>query len=488
MSLQENMKKQSRFRTWFQAAWFALTNGYLRGYTSGKIFVGVTKSVCVPGLNCYSCPGAIGACPIGSLQAVIGSRDYRISLYVFGLLSAFGVFFGRLICGWMCPFGLVQDLLYKIKTKFKKKNLPGHKYLRWIRFVILIVFVILLPAFVVNAAGMGKPKFCEFICPSGMLMGGIPLTIISEGFRSAIGLRFWWKLFILAAVAAASVFYYRPFCKYLCPLGAVYGLFNPVSTYRLEIDHEKCIKCHACQKACGMDIVTFETPNSIDCIRCGACIKACPKEAITSTWTTARTKVISRCFKDDTASVMDASLSETGPSKADIWLFIIGMLILGGIGCFMSFTFLNSLFNLALVNNAPISLNSLPFIVLKLCASFILVATAVIAIVSVNRPDRLAASAEKTKIALLIHILAIAALVIGVVLNVSSISILTTNLLAFPATMFVYLIAHGLGVSFRNLIQQKKGAKPAFIISLMLIVLIIAGNAVYLKALYSVFG
>ena len=98
MSLQENMKKQSRFRTWFQAAWFALTNGYLRGYTSGKIFVGVTKSVCVPGLNCYSCPGAIGACPIGSLQAVIGSRDYRISLYVFGLLSV-----------WTGPGSAVQN-------------------------------------------------------------------------------------------------------------------------------------------------------------------------------------------------------------------------------------------------------------------------------------------------------------------------------------------------------------------------------------------
>ena len=488
MSVQDNMKKQSRSRTWFQAAWFALTNGYLRGYTSGKIFVGVTKSVCVPGLNCYSCPGALGACPIGSLQAVIGSRDYRISLYVFGLLSAFGVLFGRLVCGWMCPFGLVQDLLYKIRTAFKRKNLPGHKYLRWIRYVILIVFVILLPAFAVNAAGMGKPKFCEFICPSGMLMGGIPLTAVSEGFRSAIGLRFWWKLFILAAVAAASVFYYRPFCKYLCPLGAVYGLFNPVSTYRLEIDHAKCIKCHACQKACGMDIVTFETPNSTDCIRCGACIKACPKGAITSTWAAARTKVISRCFQDDTGSVLDASLTETVPSKADIWLFIIGMLILGGIGCFMSFTFLNSLFNLALVNNAPISMNSIPFIVLKLCASLILVATAVTAIFSVKRPDRLAASAEKTKIALFIHILAIVALVIGAVLNVSCISVLTTNLLAFPATMFVYLTAHGLGVSFRNLIQQKKGAKPAFILCLTLIVLLFAGNAVYLLALYSIFA
>ena len=138
MTPMEKQKKQSRTRAWFQAAWFAVTNGYLRGYTSGKIFDGATKRLCVPGLNCYSCPGAFGACPIGSLQAVLDSRNYKISLYVFGLLTAFGVLFGRLVCGWMCPFGFVQDLFYRIRTKFKKKNLPGHKYLRYVRFVLLI--------------------------------------------------------------------------------------------------------------------------------------------------------------------------------------------------------------------------------------------------------------------------------------------------------------------------------------------------------------
>ena len=69
------MKKErfaSKYRTWIQAAWFALTNGYLRGYATGKIYTSNTKVLCVPGLNCYSCPGAMGACPIGSLQAVLG--------------------------------------------------------------------------------------------------------------------------------------------------------------------------------------------------------------------------------------------------------------------------------------------------------------------------------------------------------------------------------------------------------------------------------
>ena len=413
------------------------------------------------------------------------SGNSRISLYVFGLLTAFGVFFGRLVCGWMCPFGLVQDLLYKIKTKFKKKNLPGHKYLRWIRFVILIVFVVLLPAFAVNAAGMGKPTFCEFICPSGMLLGGIPLTTVSDTFRSAIGLRFWWKLFILVAVAVLSVFFYRPFCKYLCPLGAIYGLFNPVSTYRLEIDHDKCIKCHACQNACGMDIATFETTNSIDCIRCGACIKACPNNAITSTWTTARNKMVTRCFRDDMAPVTDTASAETAPSKAYVWLFVLGMLVLGGVGCYMSLLFLTQLYRIVLVNNAEMSINALPFMGIKLCASLILVVTAVVAGLSVKNPERLAASAEKTKIALFIHILAIVVLIIGMILDSSCIGIMVTPLFAYPAAMFVYLLAHGLAVSFRNLVLQKKGAKAAFITCLLLIVLGFAGNAVYLHMMLS---
>ena len=142
-------------------AFFVLTNGYIRGYTKGMIYAGPTKSVCLPGLNCYSCPGALGSCPMGSLQAVLGDSSYRVSLYVFGAIAAMGVVFGRLICSWMCPFGLFQDLLYKIKRNNKKKNLPGHKYLKYLRYVILIVFPILLTSLVLDVTGTSSPWFCE---------------------------------------------------------------------------------------------------------------------------------------------------------------------------------------------------------------------------------------------------------------------------------------------------------------------------------------
>ena len=122
-------KRRRTFRHWFQAAWFALTNGYVLGFLEGKIYRGKLKSVCVPGLNCYSCPGALGACPIGSLQAVMDSGTFKFSCYVFGFLILFGTCLGRFICGWLCPFGLVQDLLHKAPLFKKRKNLPGHRWL-----------------------------------------------------------------------------------------------------------------------------------------------------------------------------------------------------------------------------------------------------------------------------------------------------------------------------------------------------------------------
>lgn len=273
-------KIKKHLRLTVQVCFAALTNGYLRGFAEGKIFTGRSKAVCVPGLNCYSCPGALGSCPIGSLQATLGSRNYKFAFYVVGFLMIIGALLGRFVCGWLCPFGLVQDLLYKIPLIKKLKKLPGDRILKWLKYVILVVFVILLPLFVVDIIGQGKPWFCEYICPSGTLSAGIPLVLLNEGLRAVVGWLYIWKLFILAALLFLSILVYRPFCRYLCPLGAIYGLFNPVSLYRYQVDQAKCTKCGACQKACKLDIKVYEKPNSLECIRCGDCKKACPHGAI----------------------------------------------------------------------------------------------------------------------------------------------------------------------------------------------------------------
>lgn len=270
----------SRMRLWVQICFTALTNGYVNGFLKGKIYTGNTKALCVPGLNCYSCPGALGSCPIGALQAVLGSRNYKFSFYIIGFIMMVGAVFGRFICGWLCPFGLIQDLLYKIPFVKKIRKLPGDRWLRWLKYVILAVFVVIMPLFVLDIIGQGMPWFCKLICPSGTLTAGIPLVLLNPGLRAAIGWLFGWKLFLLVVIILLSILTYRPFCRYLCPLGAMYGWFNPIALYRFQIDEKACTKCKACQKVCKLDIPVWEKPNSVECIRCGDCKKRCPQKAI----------------------------------------------------------------------------------------------------------------------------------------------------------------------------------------------------------------
>ena len=273
-------KNNNKLRHWVQALWMAITNSYIVGFFQGKIYGGPLKQICVPGLNCYSCPGAIGACPIGSLQGVMGSWKYKFSYYVIGFMIFVGSIFGRFICGWLCPFGLVQDLLHKIPFVKKIDTFKGDKILRYLKYVILLVFVIILPLFVVDILGQGEPFFCKWICPSGTLLGGIPLVATNESLRAIIGWLFAWKSVILIIIIVLSIILYRPFCKYICPLGAIYSFFNKISIYKLNVDKSKCISCNKCAKACKMNVNPVIDNNSLECIRCGDCKKVCPTNAI----------------------------------------------------------------------------------------------------------------------------------------------------------------------------------------------------------------
>ena len=254
-------------------------NGYAIGFINGKIYKGDLKLTCVPILNCYSCPGALGSCPIGSLQAVLGDKKYNYSFYVLGLIMLFGIALGRVICGFLCPFGLLQDLLYKIPLK-KHNEFKHDDKLRYLKYVVLGLLVILGPLLLVNDYGTGAPYFCKYLCPAGTLEAGIPLAIANEGIRNALGILFSYKMVILLIVIFASIKIYRPFCKYLCPLGGIYGLFNKFSFYQMKVDDNKCIKCHRCIEACKMNVDVLENINSAECIRCMDCVKVCPVDAI----------------------------------------------------------------------------------------------------------------------------------------------------------------------------------------------------------------
>lgn len=268
----------ARFRGWVQAGAALLTNLHLPNFFKGRLYQGAGKAVCVPGLNCYSCPAASGACPIGAFQAVVGSSKFRFSYYITGTLILLGVLLGRFICGFLCPFGWFQELVHKLPTK--KLSTRRLRPLTYLKYAVLLVMVVLLPALAVNEVGMGDPFFCKYLCPQGVLEGAIPLSLTNAGIRAALGTLFTRKLSILLAVAVLSVVFYRPFCKWLCPLGAFYALLNKVSLFQMQVDPNKCISCGKCAKACQMDVDITKTPNHTECIRCGMCVRACPTHAV----------------------------------------------------------------------------------------------------------------------------------------------------------------------------------------------------------------
>ncbi|MGP1570268.1 MAG: 4Fe-4S binding protein [Eubacteriales bacterium] len=255
-----------------------LTNIHLPNFVSGALYQGKAKQVCVPGLNCYSCPGATGACPIGAFQAVVGSSKFNFSYYITGIAILFGVLMGRFICGFLCPFGWFQDLLHKIPTpKFSTKKL---KILTYLKYAVLLITVVALPILLVNPAGIASPYFCKYVCPQGILEGGIPLSIANPNIRAALGKLFTLKSVILAAVITLSLIFYRPFCKWICPLGAFYALFNKISFVNYAVDGHKCVSCGKCSRICKMDVDITKNNAHPECIRCGECIKACPAKAI----------------------------------------------------------------------------------------------------------------------------------------------------------------------------------------------------------------
>lgn len=257
-----------------------LTNSYFYGVFAGQlIYRGPLKYFCVPSFNCYSCPLAVFACPIGAIQAVAAGLTYQLVFYVAGVIGAVGAVVGRMACGWICPFGLLQEYLYKIPSP--KFRVP--RFLNYAKYGFLLITVILLPAVLVNEYGIGEPYFCKFICPAGTLEGGIPLPLMEPALRAQLGAIYAWKIALLVFFLGWMTVSHRPFCRTTCPLGALYSLFNRFSLYSMSWNATTCTKCDECVKQCPMGLKVYEEVNSTNCIRCLKCRDNCPTGAVAYT-------------------------------------------------------------------------------------------------------------------------------------------------------------------------------------------------------------
>lgn len=243
-----------------------LPNSYYPVVASKEIYDGPLKQACFPGLNCHACPTAVSACPIGILQHF--SAVGRIPFALIGFLGAIGIVFGRSVCGWLCPFGWIQDQTYKIKSK----KFRIHPSLKYGKYASLFVLAILLPYFV-------EAHWFSRICPWGTLSAGIPWLIwnplnpvdampVIE--PDMVGWLYFLKVSILIIFLVLFVVTSRPFCRTLCPLGAIYAHFNRISFMRLEVEGQ-CVDCNLCVEVCPTQIRVSDDPNSPDCIRCLNC-------------------------------------------------------------------------------------------------------------------------------------------------------------------------------------------------------------------------
>ena len=222
--------------------------------------------------------------PFWHLQAFFANRgDLNTKLFIFEGLSSeriaifsvvyLGIFivlallFGRLFCGWICPFGTILQFIEEISPIRNKLHFPDELKDPDLKYLVLLGFLIL--SFISS-----QEAFCEF-CPAGTIFKGTTGHILY--FSVTV---------FLIVVFSVAIHGRKVWCSYLCPLGAFFGLFSRIHIFGIRSTGE-CIKCFTCNKNCPMDILIAEKYiqegkpiRDGDCIKCMRCIESCPKKIL----------------------------------------------------------------------------------------------------------------------------------------------------------------------------------------------------------------
>ena len=242
-------------------ACFMIWGGLLSGLRNENISIPV-----------FSCPANTvqpteASCYFLSHLNVLFTLPIKNIIIFFFSTLVFTVLLGRAMCGFLCPMGLMQDIMDKIRKKTKTKGISANEKI-YSAFKPIKWFMILL---FIGLCFIGG-NFCDF-CPAltvSPILAGLGVSLYVSGFL---------MIFILIG----SFFKRRLFCN-VCPLGYLVGLFHKISLFRIKKDCTACTECGACYEACPMGIKIIYTEREkadvteANCIMCGECVKCCPED------------------------------------------------------------------------------------------------------------------------------------------------------------------------------------------------------------------
>ena len=248
---------------WYIVSFLVVNSNY-----TSLLYSGRWKRLPIPILHCHSCPLSRFGCPIGNLQHFMVLRQFPY--LIVGYFGVLGLILGRWFCGHLCLFGLLQEWLGKLVHHHKRRVSN-----RWCHVkLISLILIVLIPVFTYEV------WFCK-LCPEGTLTAGIPQVMLDHSLRMLVGTLFWVKIVLLGLLVVLAIPVKRPFCRFICPLGYIWGIFNRLSLLRIKVDRTRCTECGICEAECPMGLRVYEDTNAVDCIKCGKCIRVCPNGALT---------------------------------------------------------------------------------------------------------------------------------------------------------------------------------------------------------------